>query len=247
MEQRNFRRLSGAEFNRILAADPVLRELESVKYDEGAEFLALLSVLQFEGIGVRIGNLPVKEPLTAAKWVILDLFRSPFLRGGPVSTSDTDLFLYLLAQPNLRGIALALHEFPGAASGYSAATGLQFESLCAEIHGMIRVAFLPFSMLPPCGTTEESRFDAMWLTNLCGIAARETNEKISDVYWRMSLTEVCCHYVNYRRRECADGDKIRRRPDLETIERIEARVDELAEKFLREKPDGSGGETETKN
>ena len=99
MEQRNFRRLSGAEFNRILAADPVLRELESVKYDEGAEFLALLSVLRFEGIGVRIGNLPVKEPLTAAKWVILDLFRSPFLRGGPVSTSDTDLFLYLLAQP----------------------------------------------------------------------------------------------------------------------------------------------------
>ena len=133
------------------------------------------------------------------------------------------------------------------ASGYSAATGLPFESLCAEIHAMIRVAFLPFSMLPPCGTTEESRFDAMWLTNLCGIAARETNEKISDVYWRMSLTEVCCHYVNYRRRECADGDKIRRRPDLETIERIEARVDELAEKFLREKPDGSGGETETKN
>ena len=53
----------------------------------------------------------------------------------------------------------------------------------------------------------------------------------------MSLTEVCCHYVNYRRRECADGDKVRRRPDSETTARIEARVDELAKEFLREKSD----------
>ena len=45
-------RLAGAEFNRILSADPVLKELEAAKYDEGAEFLALLAVLQISGIGI---------------------------------------------------------------------------------------------------------------------------------------------------------------------------------------------------
>ena len=60
-------RLAGAEFNRILSADPVLKELEAAKYDEGAEFLALLAVLQISGIGIRIGNLPIREMLTPAK------------------------------------------------------------------------------------------------------------------------------------------------------------------------------------
>lgn len=238
MQPDEMKLLAGAEFNRILSADPVLKELEAAKYDEGAEFLALLAVLQISGIGIRIGNLPIQEMLTPAKWALLDIFKSPFLRGGTVSTADADLFLYILAQPDLRCMALALHEIPGAASGYSAATGLSFESVCAEIKSVIHVAFLPFGMLPPCEPAEgSSHFDAMWLTNLCGIAARESNERVSHVYWHMSLTEVCCHYVNYRRRECADGDKIRRRPDSETTARIEARVDELAKEFLREKSD----------
>ncbi len=137
MQPDEMKLLAGAEFNRILSADPVLKELEAAKYDEGAEFLALLAVLQIGGLGIRIGNLPVREVLTPAKWALLDIFKSPFLRGGTVSTADADLFLYILAQPDLRCMALALHEIPGAASGYSAATGLNFESVCAEIKSVV--------------------------------------------------------------------------------------------------------------
>lgn len=91
MQPDEMKLLAGAEFNRILSADPVLKELEAAKYDEGAEFQALLAVLQIDGIGIRIGNLQVRDALTPAKWALLDIFRSPFLRGGTVSTADADL------------------------------------------------------------------------------------------------------------------------------------------------------------
>ena len=60
--------LAGPEFNRILAEDPVLAELEKQKYNKILHSRVLMDCL---GLGdYRIGNLPVR-PLTAAKWAFL--------------------------------------------------------------------------------------------------------------------------------------------------------------------------------
>lgn len=225
--------LAGAEFNRILTDDPELRRLESLKYDKSAETRLLLEVM---GLGdFRIGKLPVR-PLTAAKWAFLWMLENRYAIGGAIRTIDLDVALYIFSLFDLRDLRKtggALWEIPGKAAGYSDATGLTFQELHREVAAWRDAAFRPLELMPPAGVSDEPpRYDAQWLTRICGVAARETGEPLEKVMYEMSLSTICCVYVNFAQRESAEPHQFRRRPDAELEAQISARIDQLAREFL---------------
>ena len=235
-DRSDIRLLASPAYAEVLKNDPVLARLEAAKYDERAEELLLLETLH---VGmIRIGRLPVL-PLTPAKWSLLWLCRSPYAVDGTIAATDLDLFLWVLAEPDIRKIAAAPNEFPALADGYAAATGLTLDEADEEIRQMIRTAFLPTSMLPASdrGCQEgPPRFDAIWLTRICGCAARETGMPFDRVCHEMSLGVAYACYVNWRAREGCDGDKIRHRTPNEISAAIAARCRQLAEEFIANSP-----------
>lgn len=203
-------------------------------YDKALENRFLMEVL---GIGdFRIGKLPVR-PLSAAKWAFLWLLESPFAVGGEINGAAVDVVLYVLSVWDLREIAVAPHEIPAAASDYRLATGIPMDETVAAVRRAVGVAFLPLDMLPPLpgGSGEPLRFDGIWATHVAGIAARESGMPFNYCLHRMSLSTVCGLFVNWRRREGADADQIRRRPNEEVQQLISDRIDALALDFLSKK------------
>ena len=157
--------LAGAEFNRILAEDPLLTELESRKYDKSMDSHVLLEIM---GVGIfRIGDLPVR-PLTAAKWAFLWMLRSPFVCNGKATVQDLDVLLYILSCPDLRTQNTALTDIPAAASGYSAAPAQTIADTVQDAQTFIRAAFYPLSLLPPAGQVSDGdpAYDGVWATRI---------------------------------------------------------------------------------
>ena len=226
------RLLAGKEFNALLAADPELIRLNGLRHDKTRDAHALLEVL---GLGDwRIGALPVR-PLTAAKWAFLAMLESPFVTGGPVGPADVDVMLYILSVPDLRDVPCALHEIPAAASGFRLAPGLADREVRSEIGGMIGTAFRPLGMLTADAQSGTPRYDAVWLTGICGIAARESGMPLDACMHRLSLSACCALFVAWRRREEPHAVRTDYRTPAEAAEMIDARMDQLAEEFLRTK------------
>lgn len=174
--------------------------------------------------------------MTAGKWAFLWLMKSPFVRNGKVTLADIDTALYVLSRWDLReDVKTTFSGIPAAASGYLRMTGENVETVLDVIKSMVRRALLPLTMLP-CdyqSDEEEIRYDLDWITRICGIAARSSLESFTQIVHRMPLCQVCALYVDWRRRECEGGDQIRHRPDAETMDAIDKRMDKLAEDFLR--------------
>lgn len=226
------------EFQRIVATDPELERLETLKYDETAEFLLLSGVLGFK---LAIGKLEV-FPLTAARWSLLWAIRSPYVTGGKIEETDRDVFCYILAH-DTRNLNCMLHQLPGMASCYSIATGLAPDAVHAELGAIINNAFMPLKMLPKSGGGEVPRYDADWLTFITGRAARETNETITHCMFVMSLGAVCCHYVNYRKREDDKGHTIRRYPPEDAEAMQIRRMRELQLEYLEKLKDKTNADS----
>lgn len=229
-----YRILAGKDFNDLLAKDPEIKRLESLKYDKALDSRVLLEVMGMVG-SYHIGKLPCL-PLTAAKWAALWMVDSPFVTGGAAGPAELDLLLYILSEPDLRKIPFGVHELPAVASGYAAATGLRTEDIFAEIRGIIHTAFQPLEMLPKSsGNGEPEQFDAVWVTQVAGLAARESGMPFDYCLHQMSLSAVCAFFVNWRKREGSDSEQIRRRPSEEIEEQISARIDVLSKEFLKKK------------
>ena len=225
------RRLASAEFNSLLQDDPVLKELENLKYDKRAHSCALLEVL---GLGeFRIGKLPVL-PLTAAKWAFLWILGNGFVSDlsdqSDLSDTDLDVMLYVLSVPSLADIDCTLHEIPVKTSGYRFAPQLDRNDIIREIHGMISQAFLPLAMMPVKTSSEKAYFDEIWLTAVTGNAARESGKDLAYCMHKMSLSTVFALWVNYRRRESTE--KIDYPVPSEVEKQIADRVDQLGREFL---------------
>ena len=192
--------------------------------------------------GLRIGSLPVRS-LTAAKWAFLWMLKNPLvLPGGKtedgsaqtISQSELDVFLFVLSREDLRNLDLPLASIPGAASGYAAATGLDPERLLAELRAVIEDAFEPLSMLPPSGGgSGEMSFDGSWLAWIGGVAARESLLPYDRCIHELPLSLVCDFFVSWRKREGVDGDKIKRPPRADIMEKISARIEEMSDEFLK--------------
>ena len=229
------RRLATPEFSRILETDPELIRLEAEKYDKNGETRLLLEVLGL--VDFRIGKLPIR-PLTAAKWAFLWMLEDRYATGGEIRAIDNDVALYVLSLYDLRDLRReggALWEIPGRASGYADATGLEFRELCRELAAWRDSAFRPLELMPPADQEESPRFDAQWLTRICSIAAHECNETLERVMYDLTLSTVCCLFVNYAQRQSAEPHRFRRRPNEELAQRISDRIDHLANEFLSDK------------
>ena len=234
MSPEELKRLASKEFSDLLAADPVIRDLRSRLTDRKDAIPATLDALLLTG-GDRIGNLPIL-PMTAAKWAFLWIVENPFVIGADrVSSIDLDIFLYILACPDLRKLAFPLTSLPVEARGYAAATGLESDQVLHEVRSVIANAFSPLAMLPCSdgGGSEEVFYDGAWLAWIASIAVKESGLPYDRVIHELPLSLVCNFYVAWRRREGVDGDKIRRPQNGEILDRINARIEELGKEFLK--------------
>ena len=232
MSPEELSRLSSTEFSAILAADPVLKDLRSRLVDRKDFIGSTFDALLITG-GGRIGDLPVL-PLTAAKWAFLWVIESPFVTGkGSVSETDLGLFHFVLSCPELRKLEVPLAQLPAEAARYPAAAALPPDQLLQEIRQVIDSAFFPLAMLPSSGgDPEEVFYDGAWLAWIASIAVKESGMPYDRVIHELPLSLLCQLYVAWRRREGIDGDKIRRPQNGETLDRINARIDELGKEFL---------------
>ena len=227
------RRLASRDFNAVLAADPVLAELSAEQYCRTDEEANLLAALDLSG-AMSVGKLPVR-PLTAARWAFLWLLKSPFVAGGKLTDADLNVALYVLSRWDLRtDLKTSLSGIPAEAAVMALAAEVEPDEIVSAVKRMIRQAFLPLAMLPRTASADaDPAFDLEWITRICGIAARESNERFTHVLHRMPLALVCALYVDWRRRECTDGNQVFRRAGEETLLKIEKRIDELAAEFLK--------------
>lgn len=237
----DLRRLASPEFNRVLAADPVLAALQRESRQGSVEKANLLDALELSG-NLTIGNLPVR-PLTAAKLALLWVVENALIPGAEndATITDYDVFLYVLSRMDLReDISCAsLAGLPAEASGLSLATGLPPEDLTVQCRTMIRKALRPLSMMPlddADGNDEQPpTYDLDWITRVCGIAARESNQPFELCLHRMPLALVCAFYVDHTRRNAANGNEVKKRPDTVLANAIDSRIDELAKDFLNDR------------
>ena len=248
MTPEQLKKLATPEFSAVLAKDPELIRLREDLQSGEKHIPGLLEALLFQS-EVRIGALPIRA-LTPAKWAFLWGLNNGFVSRGEsrkITVADLDVFLFILAQQDLRKLSLSLPAIPGAASGYSAAAGLPAESLLREIEQVIDQAFAPLQMMPPDPVGGDAVFDGVWLAQICGIAARESGFDYERVL-SLPLSLVCSFYIAWSQREGADGDKIRRVPPEEIMAAIQARTDELGREFLSDWSDGSDwSDREVKN
>lgn len=235
MSPEELKRLASREFSAVLAADPVIRELRASLVDRKDAIPAVFDALLLTG-GDCIGNLPAL-PLTAAKWAFLWIVDSPFVtgKGNRLSVTDLDIFLFVLSRPDLRKLDFPLTRLPVEARDYLAATGLDQDRAAAEIQSVIRAAFYPLAMLPHSngGEQPEVFYDGAWLAWIASVAVRESGMPYDRVIHDLPLSLVCNLYVAWRRRESADGDKIRRPQNGEVLDLINARVEALGNDFLK--------------
>ena len=237
MSPEELTRLASKEFSEILAADPVIRDLRASLTDRKDFIPGTFDALLLPG-GDCIGNLPVL-PLTAAKWAFLWTIENPFVIGADqASAIDLDIFLYVLACPDLRKLDFPLTSLTVEARDYASATGLESGQVIREIQSVIANAFSPLAMLPKSdsGSSEEVFYDGVWLAWIASIAVRESGMPYDRVIHEMPLSLLCNFYVAWRRRESPDGDQIRRPQNGEIMDQINARVEELGQQFLQRPP-----------
>ena len=234
MSPEELKRLASREFSDLLAADPVLKDLRARLTNRKDTIPASLDSILLTG-GDRIGKLPVL-PLTTANWAFLWIVENPFVIGADqVSSIDLDIFLYVLACPDLRKLKFPVTSLAVEARDYAAATGLESDQVIHEIQSVIANAFSPLAMLPRSDDSgsEEVFYDGAWLAWIASVAVKESAMPYDCVIHELPLSLVCNFYVAWRRREGVDGDKIRRPQNGEILDRINVRIEELGKEFIK--------------
>ncbi len=220
------------EFQKLLEEDEHLRELEASKYDRQEEFAGLMDVLFFPTV---IGPLTVR-PVTPAVWSYLwGMGNSYTADVRKANDMDTDIFLYLVSH-DLRELKCTPAEVAAASIGYCGKNGISREAAETLLCGMIAQAFRPLRMLPETRFKGDGPnvFDEDWLTRLCAIVTRETQERASYVMFEMSLHACCCYFIQALRKTDVNNT-IRRRSGAELCRMIYEYTMKLAEGFLRKK------------
>lgn len=221
---------NSAEFQKLLAVDRVLKELEASKFDAEAELTSLWEM--FRGL-LLIGETPV-QPMTPALWAFLWGIGNGYAHDlEKITESDTDVFFFLLSH-GFRELDFTPAELPGKAAGFCASQGFTYEAAARELVLVINAAFRPFEMCPKVkAETAPAQYDAFWLAGLCSIVAQETHQPASEIMFSMPLSTANYYYVNRKRREDPKSGIRRRTPD-EVNKGIFERVMSLAEKFAAE-------------
>ena len=224
---------SSAEFSRILAEDPHLKDLEAETVRPEEELPSILEFLPgwFRDIGsLRIG------PLTPGIWAILWSIENRYVTGrGSPETQDTDEFLYLLSHRRESWDNSPV-KLVSRAIGFCDRNGLNPLEMKAELFLMIRRTFKVLEMLPAPATETDIRpvYDQLWLADIVSIAARNANERASYVLNRMPLSSCLAYYILELRRKDRKN-LIQRRLPIDIGREIYEYTQRLGEEFCRKK------------
>lgn len=222
---------ASAEFQRLLAEDPHLRELEDSQYDRRDEYLGLRNALRFS---FSLGPLELHPPtpaLWAYLWATGNAYASDFEHADDL---DTDIAVFLLSR-KWEELQRPPAEIAAAAIGFCGKNGIDYGEAGNLICELISQAFRPLRMLPEHAAEKGSAppaFDIDWLTRLCSTVARESNESASRVMFEMSLAACCFYFIQAMRRKNPGAD-IRRRSNAELRREIYEYTMHLAEEYLR--------------
>lgn len=228
--EEKIRLASSAEFQKLLADDHEMQNLEASQIDFDAEKSMLWETL---GGTHRILGVEV-SPITPAIWCFLWLTRNALCTGKTPVMQDVANAFYLLSH-NLNGFRF--DSFEENAREFAESIGLSKNDIVfvwEELVAMVKRMNSPLKMLPNTegmSTGEEPVFDTDWFLSVCSIAASEAN---------VTMDEIACHYplsavyglLVIRARKANPDSCISRHTPEYVGKRMLERTEELAEEFL---------------
>lgn len=227
-EQRLFL-ASSAEFQRIVAEDPALAELDASRIDYAREGLLLWDAL---GGFTEICGMDV-SPITPAIWSNLWLMRHPLATGEKPQFKDVAVAVYMLTHSYVESAAL---DFEKKALKYAEEVSLTAEiapDVWRELVGMVDLAFSPLKMLPHTASSGEPIFDADWLLSICSVVATEAGIPIREAALSFPLSSAFGLMVIRARKANPSATYGKHTP--EWIEKaVLKRAEELGDAFLAE-------------
>ena len=226
-EQRIFL-ASSAEFQRIIAEDSVLAELDASRIDYAREGLLLWDAL---GGFTEICGMSV-SPITPAIWSNLWLMRHPLATGKKPQFKDIAVAVYMLTHSYAES---ASKDFEDKAMKYAEGVSLTPEIapyVWGELCGMVELAFSPLKMLPHAQSSGEPIFDADWLLSVCSVVATEAGIPLREAALSFSLSSAFGLMVIRARKANPSATYGKHTP--EWIEKaVMARIEELGDEYLK--------------
>ena len=169
-------------FSEFISADPELDALDAEKFNPALE---LRMISELSGCVYKIGAA-ILDPISPLHLSYLWVLDNPYITGSREKTElDADIFLFLLSVKNFNGLPTDLIN---QAIGFFSNNVITFNQADREIKEMLSVSYNPLSFHPRTSDTGKAPvYDADWLTRIVSIAARQTNEKASDLMTAPSL------------------------------------------------------------
>lgn len=215
------------EFAKILTNDPVLNELEKLKFNEKDQFLELMILLNNQ---VKICGVEVNA-ITPAIWSFLYAIKSPFvIRDKKIKNLDIDVLMYILH----RGINRISDNLFAVANGFCKSKNLNYFVVEKDLLDLIRLAFRAVEMFPAGQANgEQPAFNADWLTRIVSMACQVTNETATNIMLKMPLT-ACLYYVAQYARKNDIHNTIKRRNSAEIDAAIYERTFQLGKQYYND-------------
>ena len=227
-EQRLFL-ASSAEFQRLIAEDSALADLDASRIDYAREGLLLWDAL---GGFTEICGMSV-SPITPAIWSNLWLMRHPLATGGKPEFQDVAVAVYMLTHSYVESAA---PDFAEKAKKYAEEVSLTPEiapDVWRELCGMVDLAFSPLKMLPHVESSGEPIFDADWLLSVCSVVSTEAGVPIREAALSFPLSSAFGLMVIRARKANPSATYGKHTP--EWIEKaVLKRVEELGDAYLAE-------------
>ena len=220
---------SSAEFQKLVAEDEVLKELDASKIDFDREGILLWDAL---GGITEICGMKV-SPITPAIWSNLWLLHSPLATGEKPEFSDVAVAVYMLTHSFAES---AWEDLPERAAKYAEGVSLTPEiapDVWAELCGMVETAFSPLKMLPQTPASGELVFDADWLLSVCSVVSAEAGITIRDAALNFPLSAAFGLMVIRARK--ANPNAVYGKHTPEWIDKaVMERIADLQELFIKE-------------
>ena len=224
--EQKIRLAQSAEFQQILADDPVLDELERSRLNMDDERSALLCL--FGCKEYRLGKRTI-HPLTPAVWAVLWASGNRLCCDSPnVTAQDIDAFFYLLSYPSFWPIPSTLDNLQLQAAGFCKEEYDDAMKLAGKI---LADAFYPLSQLPQSnGEPGTPLYGADWLAALVMIVHEVTGATVREVC-RMPMSAATSFFVAHARKSDTHH-AIFKRTDADVAKKILERTEQLAEEFF---------------